>query len=77
MINKKNNVSSVVVGITGAVIGFGIAAVGAVAVLSDKKNSDKVKKALDSVKDKTMKYLEDVQMKTNKQEKEEEKKLAN
>jgi translation elongation factor EF-1beta len=78
MINKKNNnISSVVAGITGAAIGFGIAAVGAVAVLSDKKSSDKVKKALANVKNKTMSYLEDVQKKTDKQEKEEEKKLAN
>jgi len=76
MINKeKNNIKSVAVGLTGAAIGFGIAALGAVAILSNKKNNDKVKKVLATIKNQARNYLEEVQKKTNKKEREE--KLAN
>jgi uncharacterized membrane protein YgaE (UPF0421/DUF939 family) len=78
MINKqKNNIKSVAAGVTGAAIGFGIAIVGAAVVLSDKKNSDKVKKVLANAKDKAMNYLEDIQKKTDKKEKEAEEELTN
>jgi translation elongation factor EF-1beta len=73
---KDNNVSSVVAGVTGAAIGFGIAAVGAAVVLNDKDNRKKVKNALTNIKDQAMSYVQDVQKKTDKKEKDIADKLA-
>ena len=67
---KKDSVSSAVAGITGAAIGFGIAVAGAAVVLNDKANRKKVKNALNNIKDQAMNYLENVQKKTDKKEKE-------
>jgi uncharacterized membrane protein YgaE (UPF0421/DUF939 family) len=77
MINKqKNNIKAVAAGATGAAIGFGIAALGAVAIFGNKKNNDKVKKILATIKNQARNYLEEVQKKTNKKEKEVAEKLA-
>jgi 3-hydroxyacyl-CoA dehydrogenase len=73
---KDKNVSSVVAGVTGAAIGFGIAVAGAAVVLNDKDSRKKVKNALTNIKDQAMSYMQDVQKKTDKKEKEIEGKLA-
>ena len=76
MINKqKNNIKSVAAGVTGAIIGFGIAAMGAAVVLNDKNNRKKVRDLLTNVKNQTMGYMKDVQEKTDKKEKEIKKEL--
>ena len=74
---KKGSASSVVAGVTGAAIGFGIAVAGAAVVLNDKDNRKKVKKVLVNIKDQAMGYMQDVQVKTDKKEKKIVKKLAN
>lgn len=52
----------VVMAVTGAVIGAGIAVAGVGAVaLKDEKNRQKVKEALGSAKDQAVDYIEDVQ----------------
>lgn len=56
---KKGGVNPVGAVIAGAVVGVGVAVAGAVA-LSDKHNRDKVKKALDNVKDQAIGYMEDI-----------------
>ncbi len=57
----KSSVNSVVAGVTGAVIGAGIAVAGAAVVLNDKKNREKVKKVLTNVKKQAISYMEGVQ----------------
>ena len=58
---RKGSVNSVVAGVTGAVIGAGIAVAGAAVVLNDKKNREKVKKVLTNVKKQAIGYMEGVQ----------------
>ena len=58
---RKGSVNSVVAGVTGAVIGAGIAVAGAAVVLNDKKNREKVKKVLTNVKKQAISYMEGVQ----------------
>ena len=54
--------SPVVMAVTGAVIGAGIAVAGVGAVaLKDEKNRQKVKEVLDTAKDHAVDYIEDVQ----------------
>ncbi len=54
--------SPVVMAVTGAVIGAGIAVAGVGAVaLKDEKNRQKVKDVLDTAKDHAVDYIEDVQ----------------
>jgi gas vesicle protein len=60
----KQEISPLVAAVTGAVIGVGVAVGGAVA-LSDKKNREKVKKALGDVKDQAMSYMEGMQKKND------------
>jgi uncharacterized membrane protein YgaE (UPF0421/DUF939 family) len=67
---KKESVSSVITGLTGAAIGFGIAVAGAAVVFNDKANRKKVKNVLNNIKDQAMNYMQDVQKKTDKKEKE-------
>ena len=55
----KNGVNPVVVAVTGAIVGAGVAVAGAIA-LKDKKNREKVKEILSNVKDHTMGYMEDM-----------------
>jgi len=72
---KKESVSSVITGLTGAAIGFGIAVAGAAVVLNDKNNRKKVRGVLTNIKGQVMDYMKDVQRKTDKKEKEIEEKL--
>jgi uncharacterized membrane protein YgaE (UPF0421/DUF939 family) len=72
----KSSVNSVVAGVTGAVIGAGIAVAGAAVVLNDKKNREKVKKVLTSVKKQAIGYMEGVQKQTQDKKDEVEEKLA-
>ena len=67
---KKESVSSVITGLTGAAIGFGIAVAGAAVVLNDKNNRKKVRGVLTNIKGQVMDYMKDVQRKTDKKEKE-------
>ncbi len=54
--------SPVVLAVTGAVIGAGIAVAGVGAVaLKDESNRQKVKKVLDAAKDQAVEYIGDVQ----------------
>jgi len=73
---KKGRTNSAVAGITGAVIGFGIAVAGAAVVLNDKNNRKKVRGVLTNIKGQVMNYMKDVQRKTDKKEKEIEEKLV-
>ena len=73
---KKGNATSVVAGVTGAAIGFGIAVAGAAVVLNDKDNRKKVKSVLANIKNQAMNYMQVVQKKTDKKEKEIAEKLA-
>jgi hypothetical protein len=73
----KDGVNPVVAGVTGAVIGVGIAVAGAAAVvLNDKKSRDQVKKVLSSVKDQALDYIEDIQKDVQDGRSEVEEKLA-
>jgi len=73
----KDGVNPVVAGVTGAVIGVGIAAAGVAAVmLNDKKGRDKVKKVLSNVKDQALDYIEDMQKDVQDERSEVEEKLA-
>lgn len=59
---ESGGISPVVMAVTGAVIGAGIAVAGVGAVaLKDEKNRQKVKEVLDSAKDQAVDYIEDVQ----------------
>jgi len=57
--NRFNQVAAVV---TGAVVGAGVAVVGAV-VMGDKKNREKVKKVFNDAKDQAAGYVEEFQKK--------------
>jgi hypothetical protein len=74
MIDKNKN-KSTLAGAAGAAIIAGVAVASAF-VLNDKKNREKVKKVLTNVKDQAVDYMEDIQKKTDKKEKEIEGKLA-
>lgn len=65
----SKGVSPVAAAVTGAVVGAGVAVAGAVA-LKDKKNREKVKEVLTTVKEQAMNYIEDIQTTAN-QKKEE------
>ena len=58
--NKKNDVNPIIVGVTGAVIGAGIALAGA-AILKDEKNRDKAKKVLENIKNSAKGYIKDLE----------------
>jgi hypothetical protein len=73
---RKNSISSVVAGVTGAAIGFGIAVTGAAVVLNDKKNREKVKKMLTNVKEQAIGYMEGVQKQAQDKKSEVEEKLV-
>lgn len=73
---SKNKNKSGLAGAAGAAIVAGVAVASAF-VLTDKKNREKVKKVLTNAKDQAVDYMQDVQKKTDKQEKEEEEKLTN
>lgn len=61
IVNKKQNgISPIVAAATGVVVGVGIAVAGAI-VLNDEKNREKVKEVLTNTKDKTVRYIEDMQ----------------
>lgn len=55
--DKKGGVNPIMAGVTGAVVGAGVA-VAASQALKDKKNRDRVKKTLTDVKDQTMEYVQ-------------------
>ena len=74
MVNKNKN-KSALAGAAGAAIVAGVAVASAF-VLKDKKNREKVKKVLTNAKDQAVDYMQDVQKKTDKKEKEIEKNLA-
>ena len=74
MMNKNKN-KSALAGAAGAAIVAGVAVASAF-VLKDKKNREKVKKVLTNAKDQAVDYMQDVQKKTDKKEKEIEEKLA-
>ncbi len=71
---SKNKNKSALAGVTGAAIVAGVAVASAF-VLKNKKNREKVKKVLTNAKDQAVNYMEDMQKKTDKKEKEIEKKL--
>lgn len=71
----KGGVNPVTAIITGVVIGAGVAVIGTIA-LKDKKNREKVKEALSSVKDKAVCYMEDMQKQAQDKKDEMEKELA-
>jgi uncharacterized membrane protein YgaE (UPF0421/DUF939 family) len=73
---RKGSVNSVVAGVTGAVIGAGIAVAGAAVVLNDKKNREKVKKVLTNVKKQAIGYMEGVQKQAQDKKGEVEEKLV-
>jgi uncharacterized membrane protein YgaE (UPF0421/DUF939 family) len=73
---RKGSVNSVVAGVTGAVIGAGIAVAGAAVVLNDKKNREKVKKVLTNVKKQAIDYMEGVQKQAQDKKGEVEEKLV-
>jgi F0F1-type ATP synthase membrane subunit a len=75
MVNKNKN-KSALAGAAGAAIVAGVAVASAF-VLKDKKNREKVKKVLTNAKDQAVDYMQDVQKKTDKKEKEVEKKFVN
>jgi phosphotransferase system glucose/maltose/N-acetylglucosamine-specific IIC component len=54
--NQRKGVNPIFAAVTGAMVGAGAAIAGAV-VLKDKKNRDKVKKALTSAKDHAVGYM--------------------
>ena len=72
MMNKNK---SALAGAAGAAIVAGVAVASAF-VLKDKKNREKVKKVLTNAKDQAVDYMQDVQKKTDKKEKEIEENLA-
>jgi hypothetical protein len=61
--SDQNQKKPVVAAVTGAIIGAGIVAAG-VAALKDKKNREKVKKVLTSVKDNAKGILENIKKET-------------
>jgi F0F1-type ATP synthase membrane subunit a len=73
MIDKNKN-KSALAGAAGAAIVAGVAVASAF-VLKDKKNREKVKKVLTNVKDQAVDYMDDMQKRTDKKEKEIEEKL--
>jgi uncharacterized protein YlxW (UPF0749 family) len=73
MLNKNKN-KSALAGVAGAAIVAGVAVASAF-VLTDKKNREKVKKVLTNAKDQAVDYMDNMQKKTDKKEKEVEKKL--
>jgi predicted translin family RNA/ssDNA-binding protein len=74
---RKNEMNTIATGVTGAVIGVGIAVAGAAAVvLQDKKSRDKVKKVLINVKDQALGYIEDMQKQTQDKKSDVEEKLS-
>ena len=72
---SKNKNKSALAGVTGAAIVAGVAVASAF-VLKNKKNREKVKKVLTNAKDQAVNYMEDMQKKTDKKEKEVGKKLV-
>ena len=81
MTNKKHNkgkgdVSPVFAGVTGAIVGAGVAvaAVGAIA-LKDEKNREKVIEALTNVKNQAVGYMDDMQKQAQEKKDEGEEKL--
>ena len=82
MTNKKHNkgkgaVSPVFAGVTGAIVGAGVAvaAVGAIA-LKDEKNREKVIEALTNVKNQAVGYMDDMQKQAQEKKNEVEEKLT-
>ena len=63
--NGKQDISPLVAGVTGVVIGAGVIMGGAVA-LNNKKNREKVKKTFSDVKNQAMSYMEEMHQKSNK-----------
>lgn len=58
--NNKHNVNSVAAGLTGAVIGAGVAVAGT-AILKNEKNRAQLKKILNSAKQKVKEYAADTE----------------
>jgi hypothetical protein len=73
---SKNKNKSALASAAGAAIVAGVAVASAF-VLKDKKNREKVKKVLTNAKDQAVDYMQDVQKKTDKKEKEIAENLAN
>lgn len=72
---RKGGLNPVVVAVTGAVVGVGVAVAGAVA-LKDKKNREKVKQAVTNVKNQATGYVEDMQNQAQNKGSEIEEKIA-
>lgn len=56
----KGGVNPVIVAVTGAIVGAGVAVAGTIA-LQDEKKREKVKGVLSNVKDQAMEYMENMQ----------------
>jgi hypothetical protein len=72
----KDSVNPIVAGVTGAVIGAGIAVAGAAVVLNDKKSREKVKGVLSNVKNQVVGYMEDMQKQAQDKKTEVKEKIA-
>lgn len=57
---EKGSVNPVIAAVTGAVLGAGVAVVGAV-VLGNERNRQKAKEVLTNAKDQALGYMEDIQ----------------
>lgn len=71
---KKRGIGSVVVAVTGAIVGSGVAVAGAL-FMKDKKNRDKVKKVLSNAKDQAVDYIEKIEKEVKKDKGQIEKKV--
>lgn len=73
----KEGVNPVVAAVTGAVVGAGIVAAGAGAVvLSDEENRKKIKKVINNVKDRAEDYLAGIEKQADDKKSEIEEKIA-
>lgn len=73
--NDEKSVNPIIAGVTGAVIGAGIAIAGAV-ILKDEKNRDKAKKVINNVKEEVRGYVKDLENSAQKKTAVVEEKLA-
>ena len=72
---EKSSVNPIAAAVTGAVVGAGIAVAGAIA-LKDEKNREKVKEALNTVKDQARGYVESIQKQAQEKKSDVQEKLA-
>ena len=70
---RIKGINSMIAGITGAALGFGIAVAGAIMVLGDKNKGKKLKDSLVNAKDQTLGYIASMKKQTQEGESEIEK----